>query len=1024
MKFSIIGVLILYSVNIGSQIYIVNTDDDIDDGVCNAVHCSFREAINSSEADSGLRTILFNIPGPAPHIISPNYPYPNINNSDLTIKGESQPGGPGAIVMDFKFNKFYGDPFWQILAPRFNISGIDFKNYLLSDLTDMLFRFGSFSINIVADNSRVENCSFISDSFQIIPDYIAGSYLINVENANHIVFSKCNFGTDHSRSFIGNLHYAINAGQFGANKKVTIIDSNLFLTKSIAIKTFDSLIAERNIFGTLDTTTNLNWVKSDYGIHKPGHLYSEYTRIRNNYFYGFKEAAIFSAGNGELIITNNQFNNNNTDIKINVDDNFIDPFGSYSITNNVAKDGRTFLSANNVFELYFENNEINNYDTAYYQRNNGGVQKSNTRILKHINNRYNCVSKKLISLNPHTLPWHTIPIIKSVNRNQITGIGFPNDSIVVYFNQRTNCPGAICEGGLELGRTQADGLGNWILNTPYPDKSTISAYQFDSNPNKLPSMYSEFSPCYQCPGIVKTNFNKTLCPGQTTNFHGKVYSSLNPIDSFLVKGDDVSICDSMFIVRLDYNSNGRSNLDVLVCYGDTLKYGSVKIHANHLIDSFILKSALGCDSIISISGKVVGLNNYSNYYCDTFSVHIGSVVFDKNTPSGIARISGGSYSGCDSIIFVNLIFNFTKDTLINQTFCPNQILNVSGQVFDKSRPSGDVVLSKASSSGCDSIIHVNLTFPNTIGLFSKSICFRDSLLIGNQYFSERNPKGSITLTKATSNGCDSIVNVNLTIIPPIKLQFKANDLKCNLANTGELVLNDIKGGAGNFKISIDNGIPLTYNPGDTIGNLSQGSHSIQIIDQVNCDTSYTFSINNSQLLSLQLPNDTIVHKGSPVNINANTNFNPTSITWNPNLYLSCDTCLNPRSNPDNTITYILTLKDENGCIISDNMTITVLIDKAEIFIPTAFSPNGDNINDIFEPIFKFPSSTAIKTFRIFDRWGNQVYEKLNGAIGESFGWDGTANGVKENNGVYVYTIQFIGDDKILKWKNGEITLIR
>ncbi|MBK8450747.1 MAG: gliding motility-associated C-terminal domain-containing protein [Saprospiraceae bacterium] len=1023
MKFSLLGVFILYAVNIGSQIYIVNTDDDIDNGVCNAAHCSFREAINASEADSGLSTILFNIPGPAPHIISPNYPYPNINNSDLTINGESQPGGPGAIVMDFKFNKFYGDPFWQILAPRFNIRGIDFKNYLLSDLTDMLFRFGSFSINIVADNSRIENCSFISDSFQIIPDYIAGSYLINVENANHIVFSKCNFGTDHSRSFIGNLDYAINAGQFGGNKKVTIIDSNLFLTKSIAIKSFDSLIAERNIFGTLDTTTNLNCVKSDYGIHKPGHLYSEYSRIRNNYFFGFQEAAIFSAGNGELIISNNQFNNNITDIKINVDDNFIDPYGSYSITNNVAIDGRTFLSANNVFELYFENNEINNYDTAYYHKNNGGVQKSNTRILKHNDNRFNCISKKLISLNPHTIPWHTIPIVKTVNRDQITGIGNPNDSIIVNFNQRINCPDAICEGGNELGRTQADGSGNWVLNVVYPNKSTISAYQFDSDPNKRFTMYSEFSTCYQCPGMVKTNFNQTLCPGQTTSFHGKIYSSLNPVDSFLVKGDDVSICDSIFLVRLDYN-NSRSNLDVSVCYSDTLQFGPVKIHANHLIDSFILKSALGCDSIISISGKIVGLGNYSNTYCDSSSVKIGSTVFDKNTPSGIGRISGGATSGCDSVIFVNLTFNFSKDTLIDQSFCPNQILNVSGQVFDKSRPSGDVVLSKASSSSCDSIIHVNLSFPNTIGLFSKSICSRDSILIGNQYFSERNLKGTVTLTKATSYGCDSIVNVDLTINPPIQLDFEANDLKCNQANTGELILKDISGGSGNFKVSIDNGAPLIYNQGDTIENLSQGSHSIRIMDQLNCNTSSSFTINNSQLLSLQLPNDTIVQKGNPVSINANTNFNPISIAWNPNLYLSCDTCLNPQSNPDNTITYILTLIDENGCIVTDNMTITVLINKAEIFVPSAFSPNGDNINDIFSPIFKFPNSSKITVFRIFDRWGNQIYERLNEAIGESFGWDGTANGEKMNPGVYIYSIQFVGDDKVLKWKTGDITLVK
>jgi len=175
---------------------------------------------------------------------------------------------------------------------------------------------------------------------------------------------------------------------------------------------------------------------------------------------------------------------------------------------------------------------------------------------------------------------------------------------------------------------------------------------------------------------------------------------------------------------------------------------------------------------------------------------------------------------------------------------------------------------------------------------------------------------------------------------------------------------------------------------------------------------------------LQLPNDTVIKLGNVVNITTQLNFNPTSILWDPDLYLSCNNCLNPQSIPDQTITYMLTAQDSNGCVIKDEITITVLIDEADIFVPTAFSPNGDNINDFFHPVFKFPEKTSILIFRIFDRWGNMVYERTNGLPGDPFGWDGTFNKDKMNPGVYTFAIQYAGEDKLGKWKTGDVTLIR
>lgn len=789
-------------------------------------------------------------------------------------------------------------------------------------------------------------------------------------------------------------------------------------------------------------------------------------------------------------------------------------------------------------------------------------------------------------MNPALFPGHPIPSITTVNRNQITGTGNPNDSIIVYSNNRIACPNAVCEGGVELGRTKANASGSWILNATYPNRTSISAFQFESNPNVRPTLYSEFSECYQCTSQVKINFTPSLCSGQTVAYRSKIYSELNPNDSLFVRGDGMSICDSVILVRISFNTGYRAHLDVPICFQDTVRFGSVIIHKDHLNDSLLLKSAFGCDSITTFTGREVGLGNFSQTICDNASLRIGNTVFDKNNPSGIGIIPGAAVGGCDSIVNVDLTINNFTESFLNLIKCPGTDTLVGGQLFNQARPIGDVTLVKGSSTGCDSVIHVNLLYPNNIGAYSTTICRGDSVFVINQYFSERNTTGLVTILGGSSFGCDSFINVNigilpnaqgsyndeicrgdtlnlngelffsgkptgfillanmatngcdstvlvtisvipdaigrldtvvcendsvilygqvfslqrpnddlkipdassrmcdsfvnvrltfiteikdtimpvicqkdsikvgnqfftannpsglvrfpkgsaagcdstvnvfLTVNPPIALNFQTNALLCNQANSGELILQSLTGGSGNFKISIDNQPLMNYNQGLVIGNLSQGNHTILISDQLSCDTTYNFSINNSQVLTLQMPNDTTIKKGNAVNVNALVNFNPKDILWDPSTYLSCDTCLNPQSKPDQTTTYMLTVTDFNDCIITGNFTITVIVDEADIYIPNAFSPNGDNVNDLFFPEFKIPLETSIVIFRIFDRWGNMVYERMNGAIGDTMGWDGKVNDEKLNPGVYVYAIQYVGKDNNPKWKTGDITLIR
>jgi gliding motility-associated-like protein len=124
--------------------------------------------------------------------------------------------------------------------------------------------------------------------------------------------------------------------------------------------------------------------------------------------------------------------------------------------------------------------------------------------------------------------------------------------------------------------------------------------------------------------------------------------------------------------------------------------------------------------------------------------------------------------------------------------------------------------------------------------------------------------------------------------------------------------------------------------------------------------------------------------------------------------------------PTNTISYILKVEDFKYDITSDTITVTVNkdCDKEQIiYIPNIFSPNGDGNND---KLFVRGEKIKDLKFKIFDRWGNAVFETND----KSQGWDGTYKGEKCEIGVYIYKIEIEFQDGTKTSKNGTITLLR
>jgi len=150
-----------------------------------------------------------------------------------------------------------------------------------------------------------------------------------------------------------------------------------------------------------------------------------------------------------------------------------------------------------------------------------------------------------------------------------------------------------------------------------------------------------------------------------------------------------------------------------------------------------------------------------------------------------------------------------------------------------------------------------------------------------------------------------------------------------------------------------------------------------------------------------------------------------SYQWSagPDSLLNCTDCNSLSVSPPANTTYYVTISDDSGCTATDSVAITVLPPES-MFFPSAFSPDGDGINDIFY-IQGILGSAIIRSFRVFDRWGNLLFERRNGDINdEKNGWDGRIREQAVPAGVYLYTAELEFPDGTSRTFSGDVLLLK
>lgn len=262
------------------------------------------------------------------------------------------------------------------------------------------------------------------------------------------------------------------------------------------------------------------------------------------------------------------------------------------------------------------------------------------------------------------------------------------------------------------------------------------------------------------------------------------------------------------------------------------------------------------------------------------------------------------------------------------------------------------------------------------------------------------------------NAADCIKEFNFTITQPTQLTgtIEPSNVLCFGEATGSAIAN-ITGGTGAYTYKwSSNGLNAP-----SINGLSKGEYTLEVTDENNCTLNLTYNINEPPLLVLDSIRSTLIScpNGNDGTLEAFVSGGtpPYSYAWD----LSDDIVALATGFPKGE--YAVVITDANGCTTSGAQTVTEAIPK--IFLPTAFSPNGDGVNDTFGPTTSCPFEFFMT---IYNRWGSVIFH-TNSTTNQ---WDGRINGQPAQSGQYTYIAAWkiqANDRIIAEERTGKINLV-
>ena len=493
---------------------------------------------------------------------------------------------------------------------------------------------------------------------------------------------------------------------------------------------------------------------------------------------------------------------------------------------------------------------------------------------------------------------------------------------------------------------------------------------------------------------ITSNETLTICEGQVATINGIDYSTAQDVVNVYTSALG---CDSIVTSTIVVNSNITSNETLTICEGQVATINGIDYSTAQDVVN-VYTSALGCDSIVT-STIVVNSNITSN---ETLTICEGQVAtingIDYSTAQDVVNVYTSAL-GCDSIVTSTIVVNSNITSNETLTICEGQVATINGIDYSTAQ---DVVNVYTSALGCDSIVTSTIVVATMVTVdINQIVCEGQPLPPLGDYFDEPNNRFIDSLQ--TSLGCDSIVYTNLnyldpnTILPDQVILCEGQSFIAEIDGLGEFF--SIYWSTGNSDDSetfTEEGVySVSLN-----SSMCNASDSIEIVVQFPLESTFEeYEICTDETLTLQLPQDN------------------GQITWQDGTE---DSFLHVSESGN------YTAQCENACGTYHHYTanVTERDCSCNIYVPSAITPNADNLNDVFA--MKHYCDFIDYELLIYNSWGELVFRTTD----PNESWN--ASYVKSDHyiqyGVYNYLITYSSVDSLKRVSgnkiHGTVTVIR
>ncbi|MFK8055414.1 MAG: T9SS type B sorting domain-containing protein [Saprospiraceae bacterium] len=495
---------------------------------------------------------------------------------------------------------------------------------------------------------------------------------------------------------------------------------------------------------------------------------------------------------------------------------------------------------------------------------------------------------------------------------------------------------------------------------------------------------------------INVTENQTICDGQSFPFDGQVLTTGGTYSGTFTS---VGGCDSIVTLNLTVAPNPIVNLVEIICDGDDFIVGPQTFTTTGTY-TVLLTSAAGCDSTVNLDLTVQTaiVELVTAEICDGDDYTVGTQTF--NVAGNYTTVLTSS-AGCDSTVELTLIVNPTFVENIVATICDGDFYNVGGQGFSTA---GSFSITLQTVSGCDSIIDLDLSVVQVLTeTVNASICPGDSYAFNGSSYST---PGSYPFSLLSAIGCDSIVTLELDVLQPSTESISASicdgdtySVGTQNYNTTGVFTTVLTSAAGcDSTVTLD----LTVNQPQSVAiteSFCQGGNYIIDGQVLTLAGSYNFVLTTTQGCDSLVALTLVVAPTYVQSFNA-TICPGTSYTFAGQTYTSAgqySTVLTTVAGCDSLVT--LNLTEEQ--LIETNLTASICTGQTYLFGGTTLTTAG-SYNDLFTTS-QGCDSLVLLELQVINSFDTQLAETICG--GESFVFDGTP---RTTTGTYTASLTSTG----------------